>query len=196
MGEITEALKIRFGTSIRQARDKLASLRRAPRQTLHELGSEIQRLVRLAYPQLQCTDQEDMAMDSFSKALDNKAVQRHLLAIQPRNLAMAIKGAEEFFQVGDSPTRVSTLEQEETTPTTAPPPQTEQAMLKILETVQQLLAKQAEVLASAQEKAKATRPPVKCFNCQGPHFKRNCPKLDQAPNTRSGNGRSPDSPLA
>ena len=30
------------------------------------------------------------------------------------------------------------------------------------------------------------RPPVKCYECGGPHFKRNCPKLKKEGNTSQG----------
>lgn len=78
-------MKARFGLSSRQARDRLLTLRREPRQSLHEQALQILRYVEVAYPNLSIMDQEEMAMDHLT-SIQERGVQRHLLTVQPTNL--------------------------------------------------------------------------------------------------------------
>lgn len=97
--EIFQNLQARFGLTIRQAKEKLRTIK-GSKQELHKLGSEISKLIELAYPNLKVTDQMDMALDIFLQALDNVDLQRHFLIIQPTTLKQAIQSAGEFFQLG------------------------------------------------------------------------------------------------
>ena len=75
-----------------------------------------------------------MALETSSKALDNKGVQWHLLATKPQSQSSAITQAEEFFAIGSS-ARVTSLEQD--TPEEDP-------ILKLLETVWKAITQQGE----------------------------------------------------
>ena len=111
MLEIEEMLQVRFGTSPRQAREKLRRLKRLPKQTVYELGLEAQKLTRLAYPNIGEQDLEDITLETFIQALDSKAIKRHLLATQAATVAEAIQKVDEYLQVGDnSPTMISAIQ--------------------------------------------------------------------------------------
>ena len=48
--DIMDNLRARYGLTARQARDKLASIKKTTKQSVYELGLEITRLVNIAYP--------------------------------------------------------------------------------------------------------------------------------------------------
>ena len=48
--EVEEALRVRFGLLLRQAREKLRALRYYPMQSVHKFGAEARRFVQLALP--------------------------------------------------------------------------------------------------------------------------------------------------
>ena len=116
--------------------------------------------------------------------MDNRAVQRHLLTRVPENVNQAVTMVEKFFQIGGEshPTKVMTLQEEETPKVPPPPSQMETTMLSI----QQQLTQQTTILAKLAENGGRTgtrvpnRPPLKCYECEGPHPKRLCPKLAKA----------------
>ena len=135
-------LRNRFGINQRQAKDLIRHLRRQPRQSIHELGIEAQRLTRLAYPKLPESDQEEMALEAFLQALDNKAVKRHLLATPAATVTEAAQKANAYLQVGDnSYSSVSTIQDE--VPTTPP---VEDPVQKALAQIQTVLAQQAQLI--------------------------------------------------
>ena len=100
MPAIFANLRARFGLTVRQARDKLAHIRREPGQTNHMLGLEIQKLVRLAYPTMGANDQTVIAIETFKKSVDNKQLSRHLLAIPADTVETVTAAADAFFQAG------------------------------------------------------------------------------------------------
>ena len=161
-------LRLRFGLNPRQARDRLRHLKRTAKQSVHELGMEAQRLTRLAYPDLLDQDTEEMALETFVQALDNKSVRRHLLASPAANLAEAVQKADEFLKIGEHSSTTVTMVQG-TADLSSPQMQ---ALSETMKGLQALLEGQSELLKKMTEK-KA----IKCFECDGPHRKRFCPKL-------------------
>lgn len=186
ISEITEMLRIRFGTSPRQAREKLRRLKKLPKQTIHDLGIETQRLTRLAYPNLREQDLEDIALEAFVQAIDSKAIKRHLLATPASTVAEAVQKADEYLQIGDnSPTIVSNIQNSSTETNSS---QTTQNLHETIKGLQTLLETQTEMLKKLME-----RKPIKCFECGGPHRKRFCPQLKNPDvNTyKQGNEKGP-----
>ena len=61
-------------------------MKRDTKATLHEQAMDVQRLVDTAYPRLSRVDREQMTMDNLLRALDNKALQRHMLTIVPASM--------------------------------------------------------------------------------------------------------------
>ena len=206
--DILDNLQARFGLSTRQAKEKLRAIKRTNNQDLHELGTEITRLTKLAYPTLSQHDQVDMALDVFTQAIDNLGLQRHFLATQPTSLKQAITSAEEFFQLSKDSRqpRLNVISEKESTAT-----KIDQLISRQNSLQQQLIGQQQQILQQLQQirmtpppitpppfypqsfppqrpaapnpqapvftPRPINRPPLACYECQGPHLKRNCPKL-------------------
>jgi hypothetical protein len=99
--EISENLRARFSLSMRQARDRLNNIRRETGQNLYDLGTEIERLVRLSYPDMRQQDRTTIAIDTMKRALDHKGLSRHLLAVQCNTVQAVVRAAEEYFQISN-----------------------------------------------------------------------------------------------
>lgn len=192
-------LRARFGLTVRQARDRLMGLKREPNQSLHALAVEIHRLVNLGYPPMAAADRESIAIDTFKRAVDNKALARHLLAIQCEALDDVVTAAEEYFQVaGAQPPRarpmMAALGREEP-PAAGNDTATGNSMdHKLIERLVTALELNSKVLAqfspSAQTPFTSRQPrkdqPLGCHKCGAmDHWKRNCPQSQQP-----GNGGS------
>ena len=93
------ALRARFGMSVREARTKLAVLKRDYKITLQEHASEVEKLVGIAYEDLPPRHREQMALDTFHSSLGNAYLQRHLLAIPTPNLEMAVRAGNDYLQI-------------------------------------------------------------------------------------------------
>jgi hypothetical protein len=102
--EIIENLRSRFGITPKQARTKLGQLQKKHKQTYHELGSEVSRLVKIAYPQQGRAFYIDTSLEVFSRALNHKSLQQHLLARPHDTLAKAINICNEFSLIENSST--------------------------------------------------------------------------------------------
>lgn len=204
---ITVALRNQFGLSLRQARDKLKNLRQKRDQSLQELSTDVNRLIKIAYPSLNPTERLDMAMDAFISALDNLDMQRNIQASKPANLMEAIQAAEEFIRLGkNSRSRLSAISEEEGKPDrldqtlTVMKEMMSQQFNAIKDLTQALMTQQnqttptyREEITPAYGRARQERRPIKCFECQGPHMKRNCPRLKPttATNQTSENYQGP-----
>lgn len=225
--DIFGALRARFGLTIRQAKDKLANLKRMAGQPLHELATECKRLVGIAYPALPVADREEMAVDYFVRSTDNKGLQRHMLAVMPNDVQEAVRAAEEYLQVGGvdrsgkpvaRPTAMP-VDNEDTTDWGADRSgdSMQAGLAAIGEVVKaslgEALKAQTEMMSeflSRMEQSFGARPtasphpsnggesrrggprsvrPLTCFECGGPHLKRNCPRLTETEN--SGNEEGP-----
>jgi hypothetical protein len=180
--EIIEDLRARFGITAKLARTKLGQLQKKTKQTYHELGSEVNRLVKIAYPRQGRNFRTETSLEVFSRALNHKSLQQHLLARPHETLAEAVRICNEFSLIEGSntthKTSVANINAEEE-------PGSKQ--LDVLTTaIQELARNQAQLVASlAQTQTPPTPAPVKrsleCYICKGPHLKRNCPSLIRQP---------------
>lgn len=186
-------LRARFGLTSKQARDQLKCLRRAPHTSTHELGAEAEKLVNLAYPRLDQEDRQEMAIDSFAKAMENKALQRHLLARPPQNMMEAIQLTNEFLQVGgETRNRVAVLQDG----LDHEDPIGMQSLVQTLQKLQETVTQQGQLLKEMRAPPRQTaRRPISCYECQGPHFKRDCPKLQESRAKPTGNADGPTQPV-
>ena len=179
--EIVEDLRARFGLTGRQAKERLSMLRRGARQSLHDLCAEITMLVGLGFSVLPPVDQDSLTLDYFLQAVDNKALNRHMLAIKPKTPREAVVAAEEFFGCdrGMPSQRAMPVEMEEKANQVRDPlRESLTSFSNILQSQSTLLAKLLTHLESGG--ATGRGPPsgarkVECFECGGPHYKRNCP---------------------
>jgi hypothetical protein len=197
--EVLDNLRARFGLSVRQARDRLSALRREPNQSLHSLGVEVKRLVRLAYPTMAPADRTILAVEALKKAIDNRALSRHLLALQCETVESVVLAAEEYFQVAGSSLKprstVAVLGREGPTPNSsqAQPMENEGLMARLVTALEQSsrvlaqFAAQNQVAAgSGQNQPARTTRSLNCHKCGSPdHWKRNCP-LAQTPKNEEG----------
>ena len=203
--EIREALQARFGLTTRQAREKLVNLKRDGRRSLYEHGTLVGKLVSRAYPTLPDADRREMILDHFSRSLDNKELQRHLLAVPPANLTAAIRTTEEFLQIGDSRSVTSRPQMKAMDAAEEP-----SDMEKMVTLFQRALADQTNAILAAVKPGAAKgeadrsdrrngRRPISCYHCQGPHVVRECPTAPEwrrtsksrRPEPYQGNGRGP-----
>lgn len=207
---IFQELRTRFGLTTKQARDQLRITRKQPGQSLHELGSEISRLLTLAYPALSPADRMEMSMDAFSKAIENVALQRHLLATQPITLTEMIQSADEFLQIGRERTKITVTNTDEETPASNQMKQLTiiiQSIQEQQQTIQQQIqSQQGEMIKIMEQLAnrqnihppdyrgpnRYTRRPLACYGCGGPHPQRLCPQNKQS--QQSGNLDGPVQP--
>mgnify|MGYP001799687402 CR=1 FL=1 len=120
--EIFVGLGARFGLTVTQAHHKLINLRREPGQSIHALGTQIQGLIRLAYPTMAQAEHTVLAIEKIKRTLDNKSLSRHLLAIPCNTIAETVTAIEEYFQAGghilNNRPRFNVLDVEEDDPPT------------------------------------------------------------------------------
>jgi hypothetical protein len=184
--EVLDNLRARFGLSVRQARDRLSALRREPNQSLHSLGVEVKRLVRLAYPTMAPADCTRLAVEALKKAIDDRALSRHLLALQCDTVESVVLAAEEYFQVAGSNLKhrstVAVLGREGPTSQTQPV-ENKDLMVRLVTALEQSsrvlaqFAAQNQVAAGSgqNQPARMTRS-LNCHKCGSPdHWKKNCP---------------------
>jgi hypothetical protein len=198
---IFTALRARYGFSPREARSRLGALKRDNQTTLQEHGSEIQRLVNVAYADLPVCHQNDMIIDTFCSTVGNAYLQRHLLAVPTRTLEEAVQAGNEFLQIKLYPARnsVRVVDEEEDEPLEDGPgvsqvgthPRKSQAeeLIAPLVTLMQQLTEQVQQLQGA---AGIPREPVQsmssqvvmCWHCgKSGHLKRRCPAMSGGRNS-------------
>ena len=98
--DIFQSLRACYGLTVRQARDKLANMKRAPEQSLYQLGVQIENYTRIAFSDLQAKHRNIFAMETFRRAVADTALLRHLLAVPCHTIRELVRVSEEFFQVG------------------------------------------------------------------------------------------------
>ena len=189
--EIIEDLRARFGVTCRQAKDRLSGLKRGARQSLHELCTEVARMVELGFPTLPRVDQDSLVLDYFLRAVDNRALQRHMLAIRPRTPMEAVKAAEEFFTAcgpEKAYARAMPVELDLGKVELGATHQLQRDFEGLANMMREQTALLTKLVGSLEDRRPARRNggsgSVACFECGGPHLKRNCPRVG----TRQGNG--------
>ena len=190
--EVVESLKTKFGITPRQARDKLSSIKKTSRQSVIELGTEISKLVNIAYPNQDAAFVTETSLKVFGRAINHKALQQHLLARPQTTMAETVKMAEELLQLDNSKSSISVLEADKE----------EDSVGKLTKVMQQLVQSQHQLIQQLTPKTGPTKDTRQgCYRCGGPHFKRNCPlltdKTEQKPKevktetAKSGNAQGP-----
>jgi hypothetical protein len=152
--EIIGSLRSRFGLTAKQARVKLSQLQKNSKQSYHELGSEVNRLVNIAYPEQTRAFITETSLEVFSRALCHKSLQQHLLARPHDTLTEAIKICEEFMQVETAiKTSVSHIDAKETDVLLD---RTTSHLQLLLNSIQELIQNYASAVAFVQS---ITQPP-------------------------------------
>ncbi len=197
--EIFNSLRARYGMTAREAKAKLATLRRDNRTSLQEHADEIKRLMNVAYADFPHPHKEDMSVDLFHTTLGNAYLQRHLLAVQATSLEAAVRAGNEYFQIQPSATVgsvVRQVEDEETGPIEAaqqvfsnPLEALMKAIMKLTEEVGTLNKNDWFVQRQAGIRESAER---RCFREE--HIQKNCsskPLPVEYYFKKAGNGSGP-----
>ena len=212
---IFAALRARYGLSPREARARLTHMKKDFKTPLQQHAAEVQRLVDLAYADLPDRHKEDMALEVFANTLGNAYLQRHLLAVDPNDLATAVRTGNEFLQIrstsGTPRATVHSLDDEELD-RVQPVGETEISRLsgmigKLVDQMASLQGKltdQQHNLERPQPSGRQTQqsPPwvsrPGCWGCgRIGHSRETCPTHplgptpQQARSQQSGNGRGP-----
>lgn len=198
--EITANLRARFGITSKQAREKLRHVRKTAQMSIQELGAEIEKLTQIAYPSLSIDDRNENALDVFHRAMDNRALRRHLLARPPKDVTEAVELTEEFLQVGgeNRPTRITTVinkedeeledkEDEEL----EEQKKSSQTLIQALESIQAAMQQLSQPNRNYDQQV--GRQLISCFECYGPHRRNDCPRKEDR---QSGNDEGPVQPVA
>ena len=186
--EIFTELRAHFGMTSRQAKEQLHKFQRSPKQSIRDMGTQISGLVKKAYCKLDLVDQEEMALDVFTKAIGDRDLRRMLLVRPPKDMKEAIQLSEDFLQAGESKSqKVTTLVEVEEKPEGKPTekaPEVTSVLAETLATMKQVLELQTatlSVLSQQRQQPPQEKKPLTCYHCEGPHLKKNCPKLKNTP---------------
>ena len=186
---VLQRLRERYGVTPREARSRLATMHRSHKTSLQEHADEVSRLMYIEYAELEDRQHRLLAVEIFTNSLHNPALQRHLLAVDPRDLPSAVKAGDEFLSIkpsGTSGSGVRQVEERETIEHAQTLSTKEQTTLDGLSQMVQELTKQVEKLQKNQASTRPTskggrRPPNKensavCWGCQqGGHIRKDCP---------------------
>ena len=140
VAQIYDNLRSRFGLTTKQARDKLGNLKISANKNIHELGSEILRLVKLSYTNMPDTDQDDLAMDKFTAVMNDTGLKRHVIALRPESIKDAVQMTEEYIQVDYTSTKLTAITVESS------------AVLDVIQALQPTVKQQADLLKIIQER--------------------------------------------
>ena len=197
--EIVEDLQARYGLTRRMARDRLSTIQLKTRESIHKQAAEISRLVTIAFPILPDGEQRSMALDYFSRAFDSKPVQEHLLSIRPTNLREAVRATEDFLAIhlaGPRP-RAHAIEPA-TEEVTDSQPATDAGLMMMAEAMkaqtallQQLVLQLSTSQTASQRTMQPQTQPLQCYDCGGPHIRRNCPAKRGSNQQQAGNANGP-----
>lgn len=186
VGEICIALRARFGVTEREARSRLANLKRDYHVTLQEHSTNVERLVNLAYPALPADHRATMALDFFCSTLGNGYLQRHLLAVATPTLADAVRAGNEYLQIKTSQekggsTSIKNVDGSDDVLSVAAV--TEDKASSLMQAVMQNQAQTCQALQQILEQLSKPRASgryrkggqAKCWGCgQAGHIRRNC----------------------
>ena len=101
---VSEALRLRFGTSASEALALLAKMRRDNRISLQEYASHVSRLVNLANPEVPEKFRRSMILRTFKSTLGHVGLQRHLLVANVQTLEDAVRIGFDYLQIGSQAT--------------------------------------------------------------------------------------------
>ena len=188
---VFNALRVRYGLTTREARNRLSTLKRDTRCTLAEHAVEVSRLARRAYADMPEPMRREMTLDVFCGSLNHAGLQRHLLATQPQDMEQAVQQGSEYLQVrGSTENKIRSIDEEEHREKVAVADTN--PLSSLMKAVEQLTLKIEQLSQPAVKKTSKTQ---KCWGCQKEgHNRRECPTHPwpkQATNTQSGNGASP-----
>jgi len=99
---IIEALRGRFGLTVRDARARLQGLRRDPKVSLQDHANKVEQLVQVAYGNVDLESRQAITFDIFLQSLNNLSLQRYLLAAGVDTIEAALARGKAYYQIGGS----------------------------------------------------------------------------------------------
>lgn len=190
-------LRARYGLTPREARARLAALKKEARTSLQEHATEVERLVGVAYNGMNVDQQRDMAVETFASTLNHPALQRHLLAVATPTLETAVRAGGEYLQIRPSQSgpAVRAIDEEGSEADRVSPVTSETLMTTMMGVMQGLIS-QLEKMAARTEQGRAKKgqekAAKKCWGCQKEgHLRRDCPTQPWEANTSQGNETGP-----
>ena len=201
---VFSALRARYGMTNREARIRLANLRRTTQTTLQAHAMEVDRLVQLAYAGLPEPQRLEMAVELFCSTIGHTALQRHLLAVPTPDLESAVRAGNDYLQIQPANTHshiksVQPDELEQDAVNQLRPDQTTLPMGQLLKLMQDLTQEVQQLkIKMGRRDQKRTKVSGSCFGCgQEGHWRKDCTKKqtqrsDNSSTTpASGNGYGP-----
>ena len=196
LADTFQSLRARFGLTPKQARERLQTLQKKNKQSFHELGSEINKLVQVAYPEQTMAFKTQNMLETYNRAVGLRSLRQHLLARPHDSLAEAIAISNEFMSLeGPRPTLNQTVTEEDNS--------TAQALREVTILLHKMMHTQSQLTEelmrnSCKPNSPPEQPPTSgythrttptkpgpCFQCGGDHWKRNCPLLARSnPNSQ------------
>ena len=180
---IFDALRSKFGLSVREARGRLTTLQRHPTTSLQDHATQVERLMDVAYAELPRDYRRGMTVDTFTTTLGDANLRRHLLVMPNLTLEEAVRAGTDFLQI--QPTKppgahIRTTEREpETTQArpldTGPMATILAALAKLTQEVKELQQEQDKP-TPGRTTQEAHVKPMYCWGCgETGHIRRGCP---------------------
>lgn len=188
------ALRARYGTSPREARNRLLNLKKEYKTGLQEHASEVEGLVELAFADLPGQTRREMALETFGSTLGNAYLQRHLLAVRPDSLEEAVRAGNEFLQVRPSSNAgIRSIAEEEGEEVEVQAKQIKADPMEAILVALTNLTKEIEQLKRGEPKERKVDSPrrvVRCWGCgKEGHVRNKCPTTPW--NETAGNAKRP-----
>lgn len=113
--ELKESLLTRFEPTEEEARRELRHLTLRTGENIYTFGDHLQRMISLAYPNLDRAQQQEMAINELIEAIGDRTLGREFTLVRPQNFREALQRAHEFNQYmkGSRRSQIKTVSIEE-----------------------------------------------------------------------------------
>ena len=191
-GAVTRALEQSFSPveKVHLYQAELKARRKKTDETMADLGRDVAKLVRLAYPTADPATREVIGINSFLDALPGPAseIKLHVIKGRPRTLQEATAHATEVEAVMEADSRRTQKRRGEGRHEVKMVGTEEGDKMKQLERRCEELEKSLKRSQASSGKRKDGRKPVVCYECKEEgHYKRDCPKVRNAGKQNQGN---------